>query len=58
VIKAFITSELKVVIFGIFYMLIYIMMIHESKEMKVWNMKYDHCAMKEELYARPREQMK
>ena len=58
VFKAFITNKPKVVIFGIFYMLIFMMTIHERKVMKVWNMKYVHCAMKEESYVWPREPMK
>jgi len=58
VFKVFIYNEIKVMIFGIFYMLMFMMMILESKEIKVWNMKYGHCAMKEESYVCPREPMK
>jgi len=58
VFKAFITNEPKVVISRIFYLLIFMMMIHEREEMKVWNMKYGHCANNEESYVWTREPMK
>ena len=58
VFKAFITNELKVVISRIFYLLIIMMMIYEREEMKVWNIKYGHCAMNKESYVWPREPMK
>jgi len=54
--KVFIANEPKVVLFGIMYMLIFMMMIHERKDM--WNMKYGHCAMNEESYVWPRDPMK
>jgi len=37
--KVFITNELKVVISEILYVLIFMMMIHERDEIKVWNIK-------------------
>jgi len=54
VFKAFITNEPKVVISGIFHMLMFMMMILESKEMKIRNMSYDHRAINEESYVWPR----
>lgn len=58
VFKAFITNEFKVVISGIFYLLIIMMMIYERKEIKVWNMKYGYCAMNKGSYEWTRDPMK
>ena len=56
--KAFITNELRVMISIIFYMLMFMMMNLESKEMKEWNMRCGHRAMNEESYVCPREPVK
>ena len=48
VLKLFISNELKVVISGILYMLIFMMMMHDREEMKVWNIKYGHRALNKE----------
>jgi len=56
--KVFITNEPKVVISGIFYLLIFMMILHETKEIKVWSMKYGHRDTNDESYVWPREPMK
>jgi len=56
--KVFISNELKVVIYGILYMLIFMMIIHDRKEMEVWNLKYGHCAMNKETCEWPKEPRK
>jgi len=58
VFKVFISNELKVVISKILYILILMMMIHERKEMEVWNMKYGHRAMNKETCEWPKEPRK
>jgi len=58
VFKVFISNELKVVIFEILYMLIFMMMIREREEMEVWNLKYGHRAMNNKTCEWPKDPRK
>jgi len=55
VFKVFITNELKVVISEILHVLIFMMMIHDRDEMKVWNIKYGHHALNNKSCEWPKE---
>jgi len=55
VLKLFISNELKVVIYGILYMLVFMMMMHDRELMKVWNIKYVHRALNKESSELPKE---
>jgi len=50
VFKFFITDELKVVISGILYILIFMVMIHKRDKTKVLNIKYGHRVLNNESY--------